>query len=144
MRARKSGRQLGDIRHRLMESDYSFDTQENLVQFKVRGEVTVDEAIDLLDRATADPRFVPAMGAVLDYREAHGSWDYTEIQRMRDYLLRFPVRRGVRWAAVLKPGELAATGHLLILISEAVDAPLKMNIFEEPERALRWVRGEID
>lgn len=127
-----------------MESNYSIDTQQNLVQLKVRGELTVDGAIDLLNRATADPRFVPGMCAIGDYREAHGAWDYSEIQRFRDYLLQFPVRRGVRWAAVLKPGELAAAGHLLILISEAVDAPLKMNIFEEPEKALRWVRGEID
>jgi hypothetical protein len=127
-----------------MESNYSIDTKQNLVQMKASGEVTVDGVIDLLNRATGDPRFVPGMCAISDYREAHGCWDYSEIQRLRDYLLRFPVDRGVRWAGVLKPGELAAAGHLLILISEALDAPVKMNIFEEPEQALRWVRGEID
>lgn len=95
-----------------MESNYSIDTQQNLVQLKVRGKLTVDGAIDLLNRASADPRFVPGMCAVGDYREAHGAWDYSEIQRFRDYLLQFPVRRGVRWAAVLKPGELAAAGHV--------------------------------
>ena len=28
------------------------------------------------------------MNAIADYREAHGDWDYSEIQRFRDYVVR--------------------------------------------------------
>jgi O-acetyl-ADP-ribose deacetylase (regulator of RNase III) len=42
----------------------------------------------------------------------------------------------------MKPGNLAAASHVLILISEAVGSNIKMQIFEEPAAALRWVHGE--
>ncbi len=48
----------------------------------------------------------------------------------------------MRWAATFKPGNLAAAAHVLILISEAVGADIRMRMFEEPAAALRWVRGE--
>ena len=50
----------------------------------------------------------------------------------------------VRWAAVLKPGSLAAAGHVLIVISEAVGVRIKMRMFDDPQRAMRWIRREVD
>jgi hypothetical protein len=50
----------------------------------------------------------------------------------------------VRWAAVLKPGSLAAAGHVLIVISEAVGVRIKMQMFDDPQRAMRWIRREVD
>jgi O-acetyl-ADP-ribose deacetylase (regulator of RNase III) len=44
----------------------------------------------------------------------------------------------------MKPGNLAAAGHVLILISEAVGSNIKMRIFEEPAAALRWIHGESE
>jgi O-acetyl-ADP-ribose deacetylase (regulator of RNase III) len=126
----------------VMESSYSIDARENLVRLKVWGELTAESLIELLNRAVSDPRYVPGMNAVADYREAHGSWDYSEIQRFRDYLMHLAHPAEVRWAAVMKPGNLAAAGHVLILISEAVGSNIKMRMFEEPAAALRWVNGE--
>jgi O-acetyl-ADP-ribose deacetylase (regulator of RNase III) len=125
----------------VMESSYAIDARENLVRFKVWGELTAESLIELLNRAVADPRYVPGMHAVADYREAHGNWDYSEIQRFRDFLMHLAPPGEVRWAAVMKPGNLAAAGHVLILISEAVGSNIKMRIFEEPAAALRWVHG---
>ena len=126
----------------VMESSYAIDAREHLVRFKVWGELTAESLIELLNRAVNDPRYVPGMNAVADYHEAYGSWDYSEIQRFRDYLVHLAPPGDVRWAAVMKPGNLAAAGHVLILISEAVGANIKMRIFEEPAAALRWVNGE--
>jgi O-acetyl-ADP-ribose deacetylase (regulator of RNase III) len=126
----------------VMESSYSIDARENLVRFKVWGELTAESLIELLNRAVSDPRYVPGMHAIADYREAHGNWDYSEIQRFRDYLMHLAPPGEVRWAAVMKPGNLAAASHVLILISEAVGSNIKMRIFEEPAAALRWVHGE--
>jgi O-acetyl-ADP-ribose deacetylase (regulator of RNase III) len=126
----------------VMESSYSIEARENLVRFKVWGELTAESLIELLNRAVSDPRYVPGMNAVADYREAYGNWDYSEIQRFRDYLMHLAPPGEVRWAAVMKPGNLAAAGHVLILISEAVGSNIKMRMFEEPAAALRWVNCE--
>lgn len=126
------------------ESTFSFDPEANLVTLKVCGELTAERLIALMNRAGADPRFVAGMHAVADYRDAHGSWDYSEIQRVRDYVARIPVPHPVRWAAVLKPGTLAAAGHVLVLINEAIEGKIQIRLFEEARRAQQWVRGEID
>ncbi len=126
----------------VMESSYSIDASENLIWLQVWGEVTAESLIELLNRTRADARYVPGMHIIGDYREAHGNWDYSEIQRFRDYIVHIAVPCEVRWAAVLKPGNLAAAGHVLILISEAVGADIRLRMFEETADALRWVRGE--
>lgn len=127
-----------------MELSYWIDVQEKLLRLKAWGEVTADGLIDLLNQARADPRFTPDMNSLGDYREAHGNWDYSEIQRLRDYILRIDVPCEVRWAGVLRPGSLAAAGHVLILISEAVGSRIKMRMFDDPHQALRWIRRELD
>lgn len=126
----------------VMESSYSVEARENLVRFKVWGELSAESLIELFNRAICDPRYMPGMNAVADYREAYGNWDYSEIQRFRDYLVHLAPPGEVRWAAVMKPGNLAAAGHVLILISEAVGSNIKLRMFEEPAAALRWVNGE--
>ena len=87
-----------------MQTRYSIDTQENLLRLQAWGELTADGLIGLLNRAQADPQYRPEMNALADYREANGEWDYSEIQKLRDYILRVEVPCEVRWAAVLKPG----------------------------------------
>ena len=127
-----------------MELSYSIDAEEKLLRLQAWGQVTVDGLIDLLNRAQQDPRYTPDMNSLGDYREAHGQWDYSEIQRLRDYILRVEVPCEVRWAGVLKPGSLAAAGHVLIVISEAVGSRIKMRMFDDPQHALRWIRREVD
>jgi O-acetyl-ADP-ribose deacetylase (regulator of RNase III) len=126
----------------IMESSYSIDGCGDLVKLKVWGELTAESLIELLNQVRSDSQYVPGMHVIADYREAYGSWDFSEIQRIRDYILHIAVPCEVRWSAVVKPGNLAAAGHVLILISEAVGADIKMRMFEEPAAALRWVRGE--
>jgi hypothetical protein len=127
-----------------MESSYSIDPQEKLLRLKAWGEVSVEGLIELLNRAQADPGYRPDMNSIADYRDAFGTWDFSEIQRLRDYILRVSVPCEVRWAAVLKPGSLAAAGHVLIVISEALGTPIKMQMFDDPQRAMRWIRRETD
>jgi hypothetical protein len=127
-----------------MELSYSIDAAEKLLRLQAWGKVTVDGLIDVLNRAQADPRYRPDMDSLGDYREAHGEWDFSEIQRLRDYIQRVEVPCEVRWAGVLKPGSLAAAGHVLIVISEALGTRIKMRMFDDPQQALRWIRREVD
>jgi hypothetical protein len=125
-----------------MESSYTIEPGENLVRLKVWGELTAEGLVQLMGRAGADPRFVPGMHAIADYREAHADWDFSEIQRVRDYVMQIQAPGEVRWAAVVRPGRLVAVGHVLILISEALQARVRMQMFEDPQAALRWIRGQ--
>ncbi|MBB6094303.1 hypothetical protein HNQ60_003184 [Povalibacter uvarum] len=127
-----------------MESSYSIHPAENLVKMHVWGELTVDGLIDLITRAGSDPAFRPGMNAVADLRESHGNWDYSEIQRYRDFVVHVAGSKKRRWAAVVKPGTLVAVVHITILISDEVRDVIEMELFDEPARAARWATGEID
>jgi hypothetical protein len=127
-----------------MESNYTIEPGENLVRLKVWGELTAEGLVQLIHRAGADPQFVPGMHAIADYREAHANWDFSEIQRVRDYVMQIPVPGEVRWAAVVRPGRLVAVAHVLILISEVLQPRVRMQLFEDTQQALRWIRGEIN
>jgi hypothetical protein len=127
----------------VMESSYSIEPGENLVRLKVWGELTAEGLVQLMMRAGSDPRFIPGMHAIADYREAQASWDYSEIQRFRDYVAQIAMPSEVRWAAVVRPGRLAVVGHILIVISDALQPKVRMQMFEDPHKALRWIRGEI-
>ena len=128
-----------------MESRYSIDTQENLLRLQVWGELTADGLIDLLNRAAGGPA-VPLgnerASPTTAKRTASGTT--RKSRRFRDYILQVEVPCEVRWAAVLKPGSLAAAGHVLIVISEAVGVRIKMRMFDDPQYAMRWIRGEVD
>jgi len=127
-----------------MESSYSIQPVERLVRMQVWGELTVDGLIGLIDRVGADEHYRSSMHAIADFRQAFGNWDYSEIQRYRDYLARTAGHRGCRWAALVNPGTLQAVGHVLIVISDAICGSIEMQLFEDPQVALRWVNGELD
>ncbi|HKE94556.1 MAG TPA: hypothetical protein VKB34_09645 [Povalibacter sp.] len=127
-----------------MESSYSIHPAENLVHMRVRGELTVDGLIDLISRAGRDPDFVQGMNAIADLRESFGNWDYSEIQRYRDYIVRIANNQKRRWAAVVKPGTLVGVAHVVMVISQPVSHGIEMQLFDSPQVALQWVRGDLD
>jgi hypothetical protein len=124
-----------------MESSFSIDPADDIVRMHIRGEVTAEGLTATMNAIATDARYRPGMHAIADFRECFGNWDYSEMQRFRDYVVRIGGTRQRRWAAVVKPGALVAVGHLVILISEAVGASIAMRLFEDPQQALRWVRN---
>lgn len=125
-----------------MDSKYSINVSEGLVHVQVWGELRADDLIKLMRRIGSDPRHTSDMGAIIDLREAHGEWDYSEIQRLRDYVARIASpHEHRRWAAVVSPGTLVAAAHVLIVISEPVAGSIRMQLFEDMPSALRWVQG---
>ena len=129
-----------------MESSYSIESDHNLVRLEIWGEVTVAGLTAALLLLAADPRYRAGMNGVVDFREAHAQWDYTEIQRFRDFVVqrRSVERPTCRWAALARPGDLAAAGHVMIVISEPMDPTLEMELFEDPVSALRWINARKD
>ena len=127
-----------------MESSYSIDQNENLVRVTLGGTVTAESLTMLMKRIGEDPLYRTGMHAIADFRTCAGVWDYSDIQRFRDYVVRACGARPRRWASVVRPGELEAVGRVLIVISEAVEARIRMRLFDEIEQAQRWVRNEAD
>lgn len=125
-----------------MESSYSIEPAENLVRMQVSGEITLAGLKNLISQVGKDPYYRPGMHAIADLRHSHGQWDYSEIQRFRDYLAHIAPQRQCRWAALVKPGAVVAIGYVVILISEGVG--IQMRMFEDPHQALHWIRGEAE
>ncbi len=127
----------------IVESKYSIDTSDRLVRLQVFGELRAEGLIKLMARIAADPHHRADMGAIADLREAYGDWDYSEIQRLRDYVARLAAAeqcpQPCRWAAVVSPGTLVAAARVLIVISEPVAERIRMQLFEDGQAALKWV-----
>lgn len=116
------------------------------MRVRVAGEITVDGIIKFMNQIGADSSYRRDMSVLVDFREStsFGQWDYTESQRYRDYLVRIGAATKSRWAAIVKPGPVAAIWHVVIVISEAITSKTNMRMFEDPSLAQRWVTGEID
>lgn len=127
-----------------MDSSFSIDAAENIIRMQLRGELTAEALTSAMQTISMDSCYRSGMHAIADFRECSGNWDYSEMQRFRDYVVRVGGARTRRWAAVVKPGTVAAIGHVVILISEAVGASISMRLFEDPHAALRWIREPVD
>jgi hypothetical protein len=127
-----------------VESKYSIDASEGLVRLQVWGELRASTLIRLMAQIAADPQHRAQMAAVVDLREAHGNWDYSEIQLFRDYVARVAKAAELpvpcKWAAIVSPGTLVAAARVLIVISEPLAERIRLRLFEDAQAALRWVR----
>ena len=126
----------------IVSSNYSIDPAANLVRLKWVGDVSVEALTLLMHQIAAAPQYRSGMHAIADFRDSVGVWDYTEIQRFRDFVTNACGSRPRRWASIVRPGELEAVARVLIVISEAVDARIRMQLFDDEVSAERWVRSD--
>ncbi len=124
-----------------MQSSYSIDPFENLVRVKLSGQVSPDALTSLMREIAAQPAYRSGMNAVADFRECIGSWDFSEIQRFRDFVTNACGTHVRRWASIVPPGEIEAVGRVLIVISEAVDAHVRIRLFDNERAAEHWACG---
>jgi hypothetical protein len=117
-----------------------------LLRVRIGGEISVDGMIKFMNLIGADASYRRDMAVLVDFRGATslGQWDFSETQRYRDYLVRIGAASQARWAAVVRPGPVAAIWHVVIVISEAITCQSNMRMFDDPLLAKRWVLGEID
>jgi hypothetical protein len=127
---------------KVVESSYSIDQAEHLVRIKVGGTLSAEGLTTLMRRIGEDPQYRAGMHAIADFRECDGAWDFSDIQRFRDFVVRACGVRPRRWASVVRPGSLEGVARVLIVISEAVEARIRMRLFESPDDAYRWIRGQ--
>ena len=126
-----------------MESSYSIEPFANLVRLKLAGKISVEAFTLLMREIASTPAYRPGMHAIADFRECVGAWDYSEIQRFRDFVTNACGARPRRWASIVRPGDVEATGRVLIVISEAVGARIEMQLFDDHASAERWVQSVV-
>lgn len=124
------------------EHSILIDTPGHLVRLQIEGELGAERLTAIMHAIASDERYRRGMNAIADFRGCSANWDYSEMQRFRDYVVRVGGSRQRRWAIVVRPGALEALARLVILISEAVGASIEMRLFDDPEQALQWVQGE--
>jgi hypothetical protein len=127
-----------------LELSYSIHPSENLLRARVAGAISVEGLIKFMNQIGADASYRRDMGVMVDFRDSSGQWDFSEAQRYRDYLVRIGAATKSRWGLIVKPGPIAATCHVVIIISEAITSKAHLRMFEDPMLAKRWVLGEID
>lgn len=125
-----------------VQSSYSIDTKENLVRVKLGGKVSAEALMSLLRQIAGEPSYRSGMHAIADFRECVGHWDYSEIQSFRDFVTNACGTRPRRWASIVRPGELEAVGRVLVVISEAVESRIRLQLFDDVASAEHWVRGD--
>jgi hypothetical protein len=125
-----------------VESSYSIDPHHNIVLLRFDGRLSAEALTAVMRRIATDPSYRPGMNAIADFRACAGTWDYSEIQRFRDFVVQACGTRPRRWASIVRPGEVEAVGRVLIIISEALEVSIRMQLFEDIESAQRWVSGE--
>jgi hypothetical protein len=124
-----------------VDASLSVDITDELIQVNLHGELTVERLTRAMTAVARDSRFRHGMNAIADFRSCVGQWDYSEMQRFRDYLVRIPGSRPCRWAVVVPRGALEAVAHVVIVISEAASTNISLRMFEEMPSAQRWVNG---
>lgn len=126
-----------------MESSYTIDADERLVRLTFSGRVTAEALTSVMKTIGEDPQYRSGMNAVADFRDCSGgAWDYSEIQRFRDYVVRACGVRPRRWASIVRPGEIEAIGRVLIVIAEAAESQIRIQLFENTADAQRWIGGK--
>lgn len=125
-----------------VESSYSIYPLKNLVRIKVGGNLSADALMSLMKTIAGAPTYRSGMNAIADLRDCVGTWDYSEIQRFRDFVANACGTRPRRWASIVQPGELEATARVLIVISEAVDTAIRLALFADEASAERWIGSE--
>jgi hypothetical protein len=128
----------------LLDASLTLDISDKLIRIALRGELTVERLTAAMSTVARDPRYRHGMHAIADFRECAGHWDYSEMQRFRDYVVRIGGSRPCRWAAVVRPGALEAVAHVVIVISEAVGASIAMRLFDDMHSAQRWIDGDAE
>lgn len=111
----------------------------NLVRLRMGGRLSADALTAVMREIGGAPAYRPGMHAIADFRDCIGKWDYSEIQRFRDFVANACGTQPRRWASIVRPGELEATGRVLIVISD--ESCIRMQLFEDEASAERWVLG---
>lgn len=126
-----------------MPIKYAIDDDLRLVHATAVGSVTLDELVDHLRALSADPRYVPPMKKLVDYRAGHViAMSVEETRRLTEFKLGLgDVFRGEMCAFLVSDDR----DFGLSRVSGAyADPMLESNVFREVHSALAWLGISLD
>ena len=121
-----------------MPIKYVIDDNLRLVYATAVGSVTMDELVEHLETLSADPRYVPPMKKLVDYRAGHViAMSVEETRRLTEFKLELgDVFRGEKCAFLVSDD----LDFGLSRVSGAyADPVLESNVFREAPSALAWL-----
>jgi hypothetical protein len=126
-----------------MKSQYRIDSDQGLIFKTHRGQITVEDEIEILDAILSDPQHRKGMNAVCDFSEATVSWELAQLDQFRAYVRRKSESFGhCRWAIVFPQGKDASTAKLFVALNDAFEETIMAKLFRTTEEALEWAKEE--
>lgn len=126
-----------------MKCSYTIDADHNLIHKIHRGNITVDDEIELLGTIFSDPMYHRGMNAICDYTDATVVWDFSELDRMRAYVSRVKHVAGeCRWAIIVPKGKDQSTARIFIALHEAFEDTIRMKMFDTISEGLAWITSD--
>jgi hypothetical protein len=113
------------------------------VLFESKGEFSVDEYLEEMERFLASEIFRPGMASLWDFRETTvDSVSPEDLKEIARYNSSIASRRGDAWKVALVVGEPLAFGLSRMFGTFAHDAPNLVNVFRTMEEADKWLSSE--
>jgi hypothetical protein len=122
-----------------MPVTYQIDPARRWLDIKLRGEVTMEEAAEMVQQLFADPAYSDDLSGVVDCREMTNVLAVKELRGLAEMQL---ARPGPSWrsrrAVVVSSPEQYGTARVFMVFAEA--GPVQYSVFYNLEAALAWVK----
>jgi hypothetical protein len=124
---------------------YNINKEQNLIQVKCSGNISLDELTKNMTKTNLDPNLTPAMNTLVDISNAVFDFNYEELDKLRDYIKATEQIHGkVKWAVVLKPDDTQYSAKLQMFqdINKVHGIDIQIRGFEKTQDALKWLQSE--
>ena len=128
-----------------MPGTYTIDEENNLIQVKYSGTITVSEEMAIINTIIADPKFRTGMNSISDLTEAIFSWNLNDIDLFRAYVGTIMNTAGkCKWALVSQGGITAATTKIFMILHEIYAGLIIVKLFSNSGDASEWIDSAAD
>lgn len=126
-----------------MVVEFRVDKDEGIVYGKLTGEVDIDKVLAGLVDIVESEDYSPGLSGITDLREMKWESDQGDLRKLVHFLIEHRKKIGKSRSAVVVSGDRTyGMSRMFEVFSE--QAPVRVRVFRDYDRALRWIRGEED
>jgi hypothetical protein len=126
-----------------MTVEFRIDKGERIVYGTLKGEVEVEEILAALEAIITSEEYEPHLNGITDLREMKWESDQGDLRRLVHFLISHGKKIGRSRSAVVVSGDRAyGMSRMFEVFSE--QAPLKVRVFRDYDKAKRWVLKQDD
>ena len=126
-----------------MSVEFRIDKNEGIVYGTLKGDVDVEEILAALEHLVLSEEYEPHLNGITDLREMKWESDQADLRRLVHFLIEHGKKIGRSRSAVVVSGDRAyGMSRMFEVFSE--QAPLKVRVFRDYDKAKRWVLKQDD